>query len=67
MMMAERMPRLVVPKEDVHSRYVRVLCTGLRRNGYTCNRPLGDLNINHPYDVRYVCRDCGSEYVLQKS
>lgn len=62
-----RRPRLVVPPDAARSRYVVVVCTGQRRNGRSCNRPLGDLNINHPHDVRYTCRDCGSEYILQKS
>ena len=64
---SERMPRLIVPPDPLRSRYVVVVCTGQRKNGRSCNRSLGDLNINHPHDVRYVCRDCGSEYVLQKS
>ena len=60
-------PRLIVPTDTLRSRYVVVVCTGVRKNGRSCNRSLGDLNINHPHDVRYTCRDCGSEYILQKS
>ena len=61
-----RTPRQIVPTYR-GSRYVVVVCTGLRKNGRSCNRPLGELNINHPHDVKYTCRDCGSEYILQKS
>ena len=46
--------------------YVTLLCTGQRKSGHSCARVLGYLNINHPHDVKYVCRDCGSEYILQK-
>jgi hypothetical protein len=59
-----RMPKLSVASNAV---YVIVICTGQRKSGRSCNRSLGYLNINHPHDVKYVCRDCGSEYVLQKS
>lgn len=60
-----RRPRLSVASHD--HRYVIVYCTGLRRNGRSCDRPLGEINVNHPHDVKYTCRDCGSEYALQKS
>jgi hypothetical protein len=66
MMITERVPRLIVPQDALRSRYVVVLCTGVRKNGRSCNRPLGELNINHPHDAKYTCRDCGSEYILQK-
>ncbi len=59
-----RSPRLIVSLDD--ARYVVVVCTGVRKNGRDCNRPLGELNINHPHDAKYTCRDCGSEYVLLK-
>lgn len=65
-MMTARKPRLIVPNTVERSAYVVVVCTGLRKNGRPCNRPLGDLNIDHPHDVRYTCRDCGETYVLQK-
>lgn len=62
----ERKPRLVVPNTLPRSRYVIVICTGLRKNGRTCSRTLGEINLNHPHDVQYTCRDCGSTYLLQK-
>jgi hypothetical protein len=61
----ERTPRLIT-LDGPRSSYVVIVCTGVRRNGRSCNRSLGEININHPHDVRYTCRDCGSEYVLQK-
>ena len=62
----ERKPRLVTATEPPESRFVVVICTGLRRNGKHCNRALGEINIHFPHDVQYTCRDCGSTYVLQK-
>jgi hypothetical protein len=64
-MTTERTPRLIT-LDGPRSRYVIVVCTGVRKNGRSCSRPLGELNINHPHDAKYTCRDCGSEYVLLK-
>jgi hypothetical protein len=61
-----RTPRLIPVREHLRSQYMLVVCTGLRKNNHSCHRTLGEININHPHDVRYTCRDCGSEYILYK-
>jgi hypothetical protein len=67
-MATERMPRFIVAVDPQRSRYVVVLCSGQSRDGRRrCNRPLGYLNLNHPHDVLYVCRECGAEYTLRQS
>jgi hypothetical protein len=46
-------------------RYVMVICVGVRRSGRPCCRVLGELNPHHPYDLRYICRECGETYELR--
>jgi hypothetical protein len=37
----------------------------VRRSGRPCCRVLGELNPHHPYDLRYICRECGETYELR--
>lgn len=62
-----RAPRLIPQSHLVgNSTYTVVVCNGTRKNGKTCNRMLGELNLDHPHDVTFRCQDCGATYLLQK-
>lgn len=63
---AQRPPRLVMSTTPGRTQYAVVICSGTRRPGHACNRPLGEVNTGLAYDVQFRCHDCRSVYELQR-